>query len=300
MSRKRRRRQGSAPETAPRAEAPAARGPHALDNWLLGLAAAGIALTTYLTLVAWFGAQPAFCGAESDCSLVQQSRWATLLGMPIALWGLATYALLARLLWRLRTRPSAWRMALTVAGVGAAVSWYLTSVSVLVIEATCAWCLASFAIANALFVLVLLRRPAHMPENAWGKSLPAPAGAAAVIVLGLLLHYSGLFDPAAGPEKPYLKALAVHLSDSGARFYGAYWCPSCQKQKELFEASVERLPYVECTPDGRNGLRNLDCVTNDIKDYPTWIIDGRRYTGVLPVANLAALSGFKAPDAAAR
>ncbi|MDH5537050.1 MAG: Vitamin K epoxide reductase, partial [Betaproteobacteria bacterium] len=63
----------------------------------------------------------------------------------------------------------------------------------------------------------------------------------------------------------------------------------------LFEASVERLPYVECTPDGRNGLRNLDCVTNDINDYPTWIIDGRRYTGVLPVANLAALSGFKAP-----
>lgn len=269
------------------------RGPRALDHALLGLAIAGIALTAYLTLVAWFGARPAFCGAESDCDLVQQSRWATLLGMPIAFWGLLTYALLARLVWRLRTRPSAWRMALAVAAVGAAVSWYLTSVSVLVIEATCAWCLASFAIANALFVLVLLRRPAHMPENAWRQSLPAPAGAAAVIVLGLFLHYSGLFDPAAGPEKPYLKALAVHLRESGARFYGAYWCPTCQRQKDLFEASAERLPYVECTPDGRNGLRNLECVTKDINEYPTWIIDGRRYTGLMPVANLAALSGFK-------
>jgi len=269
------------------------RAPHPLDNWLLGLAAAGIALTAYLTLLAWFGAQPAFCGADSDCDLVQQSRWATLLGLPIAFWGLLTYALLARLAWRLRARPSAWRLALTVAGVGAAVSWYLTAVSVLVLEATCAYCLTSFGIANALLVLLLVRRPAHMPENDWSKSLPLPIGAAAVIVFGLALHFSGLFDPAAGPEKPYLKALAVHLRDSGARFYGAYWCPTCQKQKALFEASVERLPYVECTPDGRNGVRNFDCVSNDIKDYPTWIINGRRHTGLIPVDGLAALSGFK-------
>ncbi|MDH4175007.1 MAG: vitamin K epoxide reductase family protein, partial [Betaproteobacteria bacterium] len=113
------------------------RAPHPLDNWLLGLALAGIALTAYLTAIAWFGARPAFCGADSDCDLVQQSRWATLLGMPIALWGLLTYALLARLLWRLRTHAGAWRQALTIASIGAAVSWYLTAVSVLVIEATC-------------------------------------------------------------------------------------------------------------------------------------------------------------------
>jgi len=269
------------------------RAPHPLDNWLLALAAAGIALTSYLTLVAWFGAHPAFCGAESDCDLVQQSRWSTLLGTPIAFWGLLTYALLARLLWRLRTRPGAWRMALTVAGVGAAVSWYLTAVSVLVIEATCAYCLASFGIANALLLLLLVRRPTQMPENDWAKSLPLPIGAAVVIVFGLFLHFGGLFDPAAGPEKPYLKALAVHLRDSGARFYGAYWCPTCQKQKALFEASVERLPYVECTPDGRNGVRNFECVANDIKDYPTWIIGERRHTGLLTVEGLAALSGFK-------
>ncbi len=269
------------------------RAPHALDNWLLGLAVAGVLLTAYLTAVAWLGARPAFCGAESECDLVQQSRWSTLLGVPIALWGLATYALLARLLWRLRTRPSAWRMALTIAGVGAGVSWYLTAVSVFVIEATCGWCLASFFIANALFVLLLVRRPAHMPEHAWAKSLPPPAGAAAVVVLALFVHYSGLFDPTAGPEDPYLQGLAVHLRDSGARFYGAYWCPACQEQKALFTASVERLPYVECTPDGRRAGMHIDCVTRQIQDFPTWIIGGERYTGVLSVAQLAALSRFK-------
>jgi uncharacterized membrane protein len=297
MSKKHRRHGKHAPgEKAP--EAPA-RSRHPLDHWLIGLAAAGILLTAYLTLIAWFGKTPAFCGADSQCDLVQQSRWAKLLGLPIAFWGLLTYALIARLVWRLRTRPSAWRWALTISAVGAAVSWYLTAVSVLVIEATCAYCLASFAIANALFVLVLFRRPAHMPEHAWGKALPAPAGAAFVAVAALLLYFSGLFAPSAGPEKPYLKGLAIHLKESGARFYGAYWCPTCQKQKELFEASVGRLPYVECSPNGRGGVANFDCVANDIKDYPTWIIDGRRYTGLLTPAQLAALTNYQPPPGGA-
>jgi uncharacterized membrane protein len=309
MSKKRRRsgRQGSTdgtPEAAhrrdtradePRDEATRARAPHPLDNWLIALVAAGIALTAYLTFIAWFGEHPAFCGAGSECDIVQQSRWSTFLGAPMAFWGLLTYALLARQLWRLRTRPSAWRTALLLAAVGAAVSWYLTAVSVFAIEATCGYCLASFGVMNALLVLLLLRRPAHMPEHAWAKSLPTPVGVSALIVLVMFLHFSGVFNPAAGPEQPYLKALALHLRDSGARFYGAYWCPHCQEQKEMFEASADRLPYIECTPNGRSGARSMACTANDIRDYPTWIIDGRRYTGVLPVAELARLSGFKGP-----
>lgn len=284
---------GEARAVEERAGAAKARGLHPLDNWLLGFAIAGIGLTSYLTFVAWFGESPAFCGAGSECDLVQQSRWSTFLGTPMAFWGLLTYAVLARFLWRLRARPSAWQMALLVASVGAAVSWYLTTISVFAIEATCAYCLASFGIMNTLLVLLLARRPAHMPEHTWSKALPVPVGSAVIVVFALFLHFSGLFDPAAGPEKPYLKALAVHLEDSGARFYGAYWCPACQRQKELFEASARRLPYVECTPNGRNGPRNFACVANDIQDFPTWIIEGRRYPGVIPVNELARLSRFK-------
>lgn len=296
------RNQGAAPghrATARNAEVQRAvaggRNVHALDHCLVGLALAGIALASYLTYIAWFAERPAFCTAGSDCDLVQQSRWSTLLGVPIALWGLLTYTLLAGLVWRLRRRPSAWQAALFVAVIGAAVSWYLTAISAFVIDALCAYCMASFAIANLLLILLLVRRPAHMPEHAWSKALPLPTGAAAVIVAVLFLHFSGVFHPAAGPEKPHLKALTSHLHDSGARFYGAYWCPACQQQKTLFEASASRLPYVECTPNGRRGVLNFACVANDIKDYPTWIIDGTRYTRVVPVDELARLSGFKWP-----
>ena len=263
-----------------------------LDNWIFSLAGLGVLLTGYLTLVAWLGELPAYCGADSECDLVQSSRWSTLFGMPMSLWGLATYTLLAGLAWRLRSRPSAWRATLLVAGIGAGVSWFLTLVSVFRIEATCGYCLASFVLMNVLLALLLLRRPARMPEHAWRKALPLPVGAAVALVLGLQLHFSGLFDPAAGPEDPYLKSLATHLHDSGARFYGAYWCPACQEQKELFTASVERLPYIECTPEGRGGPRAVDCLTQNIEQYPTWIIDGQRHTGVVSVESLGRLSNF--------
>ena len=263
-----------------------------LGNWILGLAGLGVLLTGYLTLVAWLGEHPAYCVADSECDLVQSSRWSTLAGMPMALWGLLTYALLAGLAWRLRSRPSAWRATLLVAGIGAGVSWFLTLVSVFRIEATCGYCLASFVLMNVLLVLVLLRRPSRMPEHAWRKALPLPIGAAVVVVLGLHLHFSGVFDPAAGPEDPHLKALATHLHDSGARFYGAYWCPACQEQKKLFTASVDRLPYIECTPEGRGGPRAVDCLTRNIEQYPTWIIDGQRHTGVVSVERLGRLSNF--------
>ena len=263
-----------------------------LDNWLLGLAGLGVLLTGYLTLVAWFGDHPAYCGADSDCDLVQSSRWSTLFGMPMALWGLFTYVLLAAGLWRLRSRPSAWRATLLLACIGAGVSWFLTLVSFFRIEATCGYCLASFALMNVLLVLVLLRRPARMPEHAWRKALPLPTSAAIALILGLQLHFSGIFDPAAGPEDPYLRSLATHLHDSDARFYGAFWCPACQEQKALFTASADRLPYVECTPDGRNKPRAVDCLTKNIQEYPTWIIEGRRVGGIVSVERLARISRF--------
>ena len=287
------------PKSAETGPAIRARAALPLDNWLLGLAVLGILLTGYLTGVAWLGDHPAYCGADSGCDIVQSSRWSTLLGMPMALWGLLTYAILAHLMWRLRFKPSRWPLVLFFACIGAGVSWFLTLVSVLQIEATCVYCLVSFAIMNALLVLVLLRRPAQLPVHAWQKALPLPIGAALVLVLGLHLHYSGVFDPAAGPEDPYLKSLAIHLEDGGAQFYGAYWCPLCQQQKALFLASADRLPYVECTPEGRGGVRAVACLTQDVQRYPTWIIDGRRYTEVMSPERLARTSNF-ARDAATR
>ena len=254
---------------------------------LLALTVLGIALTTYLSYTALFGEHPAFCGEGSGCDLVQDSRWATFLEIPMATWGLFTYLVLAALAWRARTKPKSRTPLIFVAIGGFGVSAYLTVISLVEIEATCAYCLASFGTITAIMVLTLVQQP---PD--WATSLKEAIVVAVLLVGGLHLHYSGVFDEAAGPEDPQLQALAIHLTETGAKFYGAYWCPRCQEQKALFKASAERLPYVECSSGGRGSPLTAPCVANDIRSYPTWIIDDKRYTGLQAPRTLAGAAGF--------
>ena len=258
-----------------------------LDIVLLGLAVLGILLTTYLSYVAMFEVHPAFCGEGSGCDLVQGSRWATLLGVPMALWGLFTYVVMAGLIWRGRRKPESWTAFIFVAVCGFAISAYLTVVSVVEIEATCSYCLTSFAIITTIMVLSIVRRP---PE--WLTSVKEAVVLAVVMVGVLHMHYSGLFSAAAGPEDPQLQALTIHLADTGVKFYGAYWCPRCQEQKALFGSSVKRLPYVECSSGGRGSPLTAPCVVENIKSYPTWIIGDQRLTGLQTPSALASASGF--------
>ncbi len=252
-----------------------------------GLACFGVLLTLYLSYVASFETHPAFCGEGSGCDLVQGSRWATFLGMPMATWGLFTYLVIAALAWRIRIKPGYQTPLLFVAVGGFAVSAYLTVISIVEIEATCSYCLASFATMTTIMILTVIQRP---PD--WISSLKEASVVAAFIVVGLHLYYSGVFDEAAGPEDPQLQALAIHLTETGATFYGAYWCPRCQEQKALFKASAKRLPYVECSSGGRGSPLTAPCVANDIRSYPTWIIDDQRYTGLQTPRVLAGASGF--------
>ena len=67
-----------------------------------------------------------------------------------------------------------------------------------------------------------------------------------LIVLGVLTS----FMVSARPSK--LEPFAQCLKDSGTIFYGAFWCPHCQRTKAMFGSAAKLLPYVECsTPDGK-------------------------------------------------
>ena len=85
--------------------------------------------------------------------------------------------------------------------------------------------------------------------------------------------------------------LALHLSQSGAVMYGAYWCPHCNDQKALFGDAVALVPYVECDPEGENAQPDR-CQAENIQGYPTWIIDGQAYPGVRSLAELADYSDY--------
>lgn len=102
---------------------------------------------------------------------------------------------------------------------------------------------------------------------------------AVAVILGGIVWYSG------GPGQH--DALASCVAQSGATFYGAFWCPHCQEQKALFGKSAKLLPYTECsTPDGQG--QTQICKDKNIESYPTWEFkDGTKHVGVLSLEELA-------------
>jgi len=113
---------------------------------------------------------------------------------------------------------------------------------------------------------------------------------AILAVIGLRAFNSGL----AGSHK--YDAFAQCIEKSGAKFYGAFWCPHCQREKKMFGAAVTLLPYVECsTPDASN--QTQICKDNNITGYPTWIFaDGSRLSGEISLKTLSEKTGCALPS----
>lgn len=262
-------------------------------NWpVFVLALAGMVLTGYLTFSAWQGQLVAGCTVGSDCDVVLNSTWSRLLGMPTSFWGFLTYALLAAVAWNKAT-PSQWKLAWVVSFVGLAYSLYLTAVSWIVLESTCPYCLTSLGLLGAIFAVLIMQRPGRMPGFGWGPWLAKSGGAAAMLVIAAHLHYAGYIGRPAAPEDPWVRGLVEHLVQTEAKFYGASWCPHCKDQKELFGASANRVPYIECSPGGGRAPQAQICNDAGIKSYPTWIINGERYTGTQSLDSLAQFSKYK-------
>lgn len=86
------------------------------------------------------------------------------------------------------------------------------------------------------------------------------------------------------------------INDADATFYGAFWCPHCDEQKQMFGNSERLLPYTECsTPDGQN--QTQVCIDAEIKSYPTWeFADGSRQTGVMSFRELSEKTNCSLPS----
>ena len=117
------------------------------------------------------------------------------------------------------------------------------------------------------------------------NELKIAAGGTVLAILSLLAGCSGL-------DSSYEARLAEHLSETGAKMYGAYWCPHCAVQKDYFGEAASRLPYVECDPEGFGAQVEL-CDLARVEAYPTWVIEEGRYLGAQPLGELATLSGFE-------
>jgi len=259
-------------------------------HWpVLGLALAGVLLTAYLAWVHVAGAQAAFCTQGSGCDVVQQSQWSSFLGIPTALWGLGLYAIVALVALLPSPKVKRWRRLFALASFGVAFSVFLTIVAAVALKAFCFWCLMSLALLVAILVVTLVKRPPNAFPETKGRWLLNHAFVIVPLIAVIGLAQAGVF---ARPADPRLAALAAHLRDSGAKFYGASWCKHCRDQKELFGRAADDLPFVECSPNGPNGKLAYECAAAGVTAFPTWVIRGRHENRVVQPEELARLSRF--------
>jgi uncharacterized membrane protein len=121
---------------------------------LLGLAVVGVLISAYLTWTHFAGLTPVCTGSGEGCQTVQSSRYASLLGIPVALLGLVAYGglVFSVALWQ----EIGIYLGFLISLVGTLFSIYLTYLEVFVIGALCQWCLASAAIMVAALVCATL------------------------------------------------------------------------------------------------------------------------------------------------
>ncbi len=256
---------------------------------IAAIAACGALVTAYLTAVKLTQSSAA-CPTQS-CDLVLQSDYASIFGLPLALFGFLAYS--SMLLFalaplfvdpikkkdtRTKLENSTWLLLFAGAIAMSVFSAYLMYLLFFKIKALCIYCLASAIFSFSLLVLTVIGR-------AWedvGQIFFTAIVVGMVTLIGTLGIYANVgkssgdvilnsrpgqpteitFKPTTQP-KPGIGweitttsgeaeiALARHLKNIGAKEYVAWWCPHCHEQKLLFGKPA----YSE--------INHIDCVFAD-------------------------------------
>lgn len=121
-----------------------------------------------------------------------------------------------------------------------------------------------------------------MKTKGWAVSLAVIAVFAVAAVLAINVQKSGKTG-----EPGKYDDFAKCLTENGVKMYGAYWCPHCKNQKELFDNSWKYVDYVECSLPNKAGQTQL-CRSERINGYPTWEFQGdERVEGELSLQQLS-------------
>jgi uncharacterized membrane protein len=186
------------------------------------VAAAGLALSAYLTWTKWSGASALFCERGSACDVVQASRYATFLGLPTAAWGVLLYAAVIGLAVSGQFSRR-WIAAYSLAAAAVGFSAYLTFLALWELRAACPWCLADAVIAVTLLAVLVWRRPAPTARRATVTPRRLVTTGALVAVATIVFAAGVFVTDRPTAASGYQEGLARHLAATGAIFYGAYW-----------------------------------------------------------------------------
>lgn len=309
-----------------------------------GVAVVGALNTLYLTVTRFLGSEAA-CPTDGCVQVLASRYATLFgegnaisfgEGVPLALFGLVSYIVMAglalgpllinsetsktlRLTWEKRTWFLLFLGATGMMLFSAYLMFIMTTEFVMPngLKAICVYCIASAIFATTMFVLIVIGK-------VWedrGQLIFSGLIVGIITILATLIIFAPrpavpdgynitdntgkvLFTVQDQSSESQI-ALAKHLKEIGATMYGAYWCPHCYDQKELFgvEALID-MPYVECDPKGKDGKPNVcqerfEVAEKQLKQkvgFPTWEINGRFYSGTQSLAELAEYSGYEGPN----
>jgi len=294
---------------------------------IASVATLGFLNTGYLTFEKLTGSQVA---CNSSCDIVLSSPYASVMGLPLSLLGCIAYfsviiLALSPLLvnyeknrnLRNQLEEITWILLLIGSSAMAVFSLYLMFVLATAIKVVCPYCIGSAVLSLSLLFLTIKGR--DWPEL--GQIIITIFTVGIITLLATLGIYSNvnghqgvlpairsiINKPTTYPEAPHgweIKtisgpaeiSLAEHLDKIGAKMYGAWWCPHCFDQKQLFgKAAFQKLPYVECAPEGINPNPDA-CIKAKVESFPTWVINGKTYSGTTELKQLAKYSGYQGPS----
>jgi uncharacterized membrane protein len=115
----------------------------------------GIGVATYIAIADSGGGAPVCLAGGGGCETVANSSYSHLLGINVALFGIAGYVFL--LLTSLLRGDGARMAGFAISLTGFGFSVYLTYLELFVIDAICQWCVASAVLMTLLFGLNAMR-----------------------------------------------------------------------------------------------------------------------------------------------
>jgi uncharacterized membrane protein len=128
------------------------------------VAAFGVGVATYVAIADSGGGSPVCLTGGSGCKTVAESSYSHLLGVNVAVFGIAGYLLL--LVAALLDGDGARMAGFGVSLAGFGFSLYLTYIELFKIEAVCQWCVASAVLMTVLFGLNAVRMLAYVGRPA--------------------------------------------------------------------------------------------------------------------------------------
>jgi uncharacterized membrane protein len=270
--------------------------------------------------------------AGAGCGGVLDSDYATVFGLPLSLFGCLAYISMAAFALiplainsdtqkklKQQIENATWWLLLAGSIAMAVFSGYLMYILATELKTVCPYCIASAMFALSLLILTITGRD-------WedlGQILFTGTIVGLLTIVVTLGIYSGInnnaiadeivdprdgkiaiIEPTGNYTAPYgwkvtsvsgeaEIELAKHLTATGAKKYGAYWCPHCFEQKQLFgEEAFNEIDYIECAPEGKNPQPDV-CRAAKIQSFPTWEIDGKFYPGIKTPEELAEMSNYQ-------